>query len=204
MDSIRAGLELLKLGRESDLGQEHRDLLFQTIDEFIHDFNLNLDLARSDFGHIEVASAHAVINDSVGVFRPLARRRKVMIETSLTGEPDAVKIDRRLLRQVILNLLKNSAEATESTHDSRIIVKTSTSDQIFLIEVADNGPGVPQCIHSQLFTDFCTTKPTGTGLGLSICRDALSLMNGTIRYLNTRGEPHARFLIRVPMASENE
>ena len=201
LDSIRAGLELLKLGRECDLNQEHRELLYQTVEDFAHDFNLSLDLARSDFGRIEVASAHAVIRDSIGVFTPLARRRTVTIETFFTSDPDAVKIDQRLLRQVLLNLMRNATEATGTADGGQIAIKTSSIDTVFLIEVADNGPGVAAAIYDQLFTDFCTTKPTGTGIGLSICRDALSLMNGTIHYLTPKGEPHARFIIGIPTAS---
>ena len=202
LDSIRAGLELLKLGRESDMDQEHRELLHQTVEEFAHDFNLSLDLARPDFGHIDVASAHAMIRDSIGVFAPLARSKTVTIETLFTEGPDIVKIDRRLLRQVLLNLIRNATEAVGSTPGSKITIKTSTADAVFLIEVADNGPGVPAAIHDQLFSDFCTTKPTGTGIGLSICRDALSLMGGTINYLTPKGEPHGRFMIGIPTAAD--
>ena len=75
------------------------------------------------------------------------------------------------LNQVFLNLLVNAAQAISADRRGVIRIKTSvTADHQVLIEVSDNGFGIPEEIANKIFDPFFTTKPVGvgTGLGLSI------------------------------------
>ena len=106
---------------------------------------------------------------------------------ALIREGDAdipVRADRFRLEQVIVNLIKNAAEALEGRPDARLTLRVERSGsgeaaRVRLI-VADNGPGVPTPVRAQLFTPFVTTRDNGLGLGLVICRDLIAGFGGEL------------------------
>ncbi len=106
---------------------------------------------------------------------------------ALIREGDAdipVRADRFRLEQVIVNLIKNAAEALEGRPDARLTLRVERSGsgeaaRVRLI-VADNGPGVPTQVRAQLFTPFVTTRDNGLGLGLVICRDLMAGFGGEL------------------------
>jgi two-component system NtrC family sensor kinase len=110
-------------------------------------------------------------------------------------------VDPHLIRQVLLNLLKNSQDAIrESAVGSCVTVRTGRHVETFFIEVQDDGPGVPPEFTERIFDQFFTTKPSGrgTGLGLAICRKILEDHGGEI-FLARSEERGARFVLRLPV-----
>ncbi|MBD3836925.1 MAG: sensor histidine kinase [Brevundimonas sp.] len=107
------------------------------------------------------------------------------VELVRRGDADvAVRADRFRLEQVIVNLVKNAAEALEGRPDARLVLAVEhDADRIRLI-VADNGPGVPPEVRDQLFTPFVTTRANGLGLGLVICRDIVAGFGGELDLLD--------------------
>jgi two-component system C4-dicarboxylate transport sensor histidine kinase DctB len=102
------------------------------------------------------------------------------------GDADvAVRADRFRLEQVIVNLVKNAAEALEGRPGARLTLRVErAADRVRLI-VADNGPGVPDPVRAQLFTPFVTTRANGLGLGLVICRDLVAGFGGELDLIDT-------------------
>jgi signal transduction histidine kinase len=195
---VRAVLELLDAGMEQSLSSEHRATVLREFNAFIDNFNLGIEMVRCDFGRVEEVSAREVVGEAVDLFRPAAERAGIAIELDCAAGADRVWVDRALLRQSILNLLRNAAEALGATAGRRITLKTGNEPGRRWIEVADNGPGVPARLHDRLFREAVTGWPGGTGLGLSLCRDAMTLMDGSIDYLTPKGAPGARFRLNVP------
>lgn len=109
------------------------------------------------------------------------------IELVRRGDADvAVRADRFRLEQVIVNLVKNAAEALEGRAGARLILAVERdADRVRLI-VADNGPGVPPAVRDQLFTPFVTTRANGLGLGLVICRDIVAGFGGELDLLDSQ------------------
>jgi two-component system sensor histidine kinase FlrB len=105
-------------------------------------------------------------------------------------------MDRGLLRQAMLNLVKNGLEALsrggELTIGSR---RDGDSVEIF---VSDTGGGIPEEVGRRLFEPFFTTKPQGTGLGLSIARQITEEHGGELRWTSHPGAG-SRFTIRLPV-----
>jgi len=115
-------------------------------------------------------------------------------------------VDPHLLRQVLLNLIKNAQDAIrESGVGGRISVRTGRLGGTFLIEVRDDGPGVPVESAGEIFEQFFTTKPSGrgTGLGLPICRKILEDHGGEIR-LAEAGVRGAVFELRLPVPAAEQ
>jgi len=93
-----------------------------------------------------------------------------------------VNIDENQISQVLINLLKNSAEALHNTPDPRISMhgRKNSRGQVE-ISVADNGPGIPPELIDEIFVPFFTTNETGSGIGLSLSRQILRLHNGSLK-----------------------
>ncbi|TFW29406.1 ATP-binding protein [Massilia arenosa] len=106
-----------------------------------------------------------------------------------------LRADPGQLEQALINLLKNSAEATADLLHPQASVRARLARGTRLrIEVTDNGPGVPDELSTQIFTPFFSTKKHGTGIGLAMVRHLVHANGGTVRYARpaSRG---ARFVI---------
>jgi two-component system, NtrC family, sensor kinase len=81
-----------------------------------------------------------------------------------------------LLNQVFMNLISNAIDALDTTPNPTITIHTDVNDDEILIQISDNGPGIPESYQSQIFESFFTTKPVGkgTGLGLSISHQIIT------------------------------
>ncbi|NQU55618.1 MAG: HAMP domain-containing histidine kinase [Rhodospirillales bacterium] len=108
---------------------------------------------------------------------------------------DDVMINRRRVQQIVLNLLKNSIQAL---HDKgTVIFRTFQDGNCIILEVSDNGPGIPQEYKNQLFDPFFTTKKNGTGLGLWIVYRLVESMRGVIEVESEVGSG-TQFQVTLP------
>jgi signal transduction histidine kinase len=190
--TIRAALELLDAGMEKNMPPEYRAALLQEMDALVGDFNLGVDMVRCEFGLLEDLSAKAVIGGVLEEFGPAAQRCAIRLEHRFDPEVDRVWADRRLLRLVLLNLLRNSLQALDGADAPAITVRTESADGRCAVGVDDNGPGIPAGLHERIFVESVTGWG-GTGLGLVLCRDAMTVMGGGIRYATPKGAAGARF-----------
>jgi signal transduction histidine kinase len=103
------------------------------------------------------------------------------------------------LNQVWTNLIDNAADAMNGAGE--ITIRTANEGDRVLVEVRDNGPGIPAEIKSRVFEPFFTTKPVGkgTGLGLDTVYRTVEKHRGEIMLHSTPGE--TRFMIRLPVGS---
>ena len=196
--SLRGGLELVQAGLERNLSQEYRDMLLKEFDELVSDLNLGLEMVRCDFDVVTPVSAREVIGEAARFFRPGAIRHGIGFEVVCAHGPDRIRADRQLLRLTLLNLLRNASQALGGTADPVITLRTSDDGGCLRVEVGDNGPGVPPEIHDRIFLR-AVTGSGGTGRGLLLCRDAMTLMRGSVRYATPKGRPGARFHVSVPL-----
>jgi signal transduction histidine kinase len=195
--SIRSALELIEAGLEANLSAEYRASLLREFNDFIGDFNLGLEMIRCHRGTEEPASVREMVGEAVETFRPHASRCGIEVTTDFSHTADTIRIDRRLLRLTLLNLMRNAAEALDGIAAPRIALRTANEGSWLHLEVEDNGPGVPAKIHDRFLLRAADTA-TGAGLGLSLCRDALVVMGGSIRYLTPKGRAGACFRVSVP------
>ena len=104
------------------------------------------------------------------------------------------------LRGVLLNLLKNAAEAMRDAPGGRIEVVTRGEAGLAIIEVQDEGRGLDGVERERLFRPFYTTKADGTGLGLAISRSALEAVGGTLDLRPRAPGPGAVARVELPLA----
>jgi signal transduction histidine kinase len=113
----------------------------------------------------------------------------VVIETTDTT---LVRADERMLRQALMNLLRNAAEANHGSEKS-VFVKLEKNT----IEVRDTGPGIPEANLSKIFIPFFTTKPNGHGIGLALAHRIVTEHGGTLTAANLPAGG-AVFTIKLP------
>ncbi len=109
-----------------------------------------------------------------------------------------VLADRLQLRQVIVNLIRNAIEALAEMENPQIWVTASTENGLAIIEVEDNGPGIPGASETSPFDAFNSTKPGGMGLGLSICQTIMDAHGTAIEYAPSKqGGAAFKFTLRL-------
>ncbi|BDG10680.1 sensor histidine kinase [Anaeromyxobacter paludicola] len=120
------------------------------------------------------------------------------VEVGVRGEGRARGAPAKL-RQVVLNLVKNAAEAAGP--GGHVAVEVSEGAGGAAVAVEDDGPGVAAEVRERLFEPFQTSKPSGTGLGLAVSRAIARAHGGDIE-VGTSARGGARFVLRLPAASE--
>lgn len=118
------------------------------------------------------------------------------------------------IEQVVMNILRNGAEAMWQMHRSarrphppRFVLRLRREGEtgMLRIEIGDNGPGIPEHIRRRIFEPFFTTKPTdrGTGLGLSVSYFIVTKRHGGTMWVESSPGEGATFIIRLPMKGEH-
>ncbi|MEN8152303.1 MAG: HAMP domain-containing sensor histidine kinase, partial [Planctomycetota bacterium] len=102
----------------------------------------------------------------------------------LVVEPPPVQslvlADAQAFRQVLNNLIANAAEAIAESAGGRVRISVLPGPKYVVVEVSDNGPGIPRDVLPHIFTPLFTTKPSGTGLGLAIVRQMMLRQRGDV------------------------
>jgi hypothetical protein len=139
------------------------------------------------------AQASSIVEDAVELASIEVRRRKVAIHTYVAHHLPTLMVDPILIEQVLMNLLKNAAEAIDTAHPPRPrrqielrVAPRHTPEEGGVIEfsVTDSGPGMAEEVRPRLYEAFFSTKAEGLGIGLSLCRSIIESHRGRIRAEN--------------------
>jgi signal transduction histidine kinase len=164
------------------------DRLVELLDEFrfaVPPQTLNLKPADLGTTVKEVLALEVTGYESAGITVTMA------IEANLP----AIEIDGSKIKQAILNLCKNAVQAMPD--GGRLAITVYRADDMFVVEITDDGLGVPDDLD--VFELFKTTKPGGTGLGLPVAQQIISAHHGSIEHTSTGGSG-TKFTVRLPAA----
>lgn len=158
-----------------------------------------LDLAHPRSHQFERISLHTIVRETFDLMQNNAQAAQVELASRLAAQPDTIRADSGAIRQVIINLVINAIQALEHQDTPRRVeLRTrSLANGGVVLEVADNGPGIPAEQRARLFRPFASTKTKGIGLGLAICADILREHGATINVPET-GQSGATFRIQFP------
>ncbi|HXH81615.1 MAG TPA: ATP-binding protein [Candidatus Tectomicrobia bacterium] len=154
-----------------------------------------LAFARFPKPHFEEESVNDLLRELAEFVRPVATRQGLTLRVETDPAVPLLEIDRALLRQAVLNLVKNGMEAL--SRGGTLTLASRADGEAVEIEVSDTGPGISPEVAGQLFEPFFTTKPQGTGLGLGITRQIIEEHAGQVTWRN-RPEGGASFVVRLP------
>lgn len=163
-----------------------------------------LSFARKTDSRVKDLNINNVIDELVTLSEQRAKYSKVVIETSLQDNLPNIKASETELQQVFLNLINNAIDAMEK-EGGTISIKSRLDVKNVVIDLADNGPGIPQANLPRIFDPFFTTKPVGkgTGLGLSICYGIIKKMGGEISVESNVGIG-TTFHVYMPLPGDEE
>ena len=166
-----------------------------------------LQFARLPKPKLQIEDVSSIARSLAEFQREQLAQRGVELESQLARELPAVRVDHGQLRQALLNLLRNAAEAVLNEQDggkvmlSSRVVEGDEGDMVEL-SVGDTGPGVPEDMMPRLFDPFVSTKEGGTGLGLALTHQIIREHGGEIRVESSPGQG-ATFVISLPASHES-
>jgi PAS domain S-box-containing protein len=141
----------------------------------------------------QAAGAREIVDDALELASIELRRRNVAIHNYVAQRLPQLQVDPILIEQVLLNLIRNSAEAIDNAqlpasrrHIELRVVPRHNREEGGVIEfsVSDMGPGLPETVIERLYEAFFSTKAEGMGIGLSLCRSIVESHHGRIRAQN--------------------
>ena len=192
----------MKLPKESDVVDELNiiDEELQRISSMISQMDT---YSQAPFDDFEILDLNEVIRDIIQISQTSLFADPGISLSFIPGrELPAVKTSKDAIKQIVINLLKNAAEAM--TKGGRAIVRTQSrkseegSSGEVVITVADTGPGIPQEILDSLYKPFMTTKTSGnSGLGMSIVKKTVDEIGGKL-FCTSSAEEGTSFTIHLP------
>ena len=156
--------------------------------------------AREDTTDTQNVDLNIVIEKGADIMRHQLKLANVNVRLDLEKRPLIVSCNRNLFQQVIINLFQNAKDAIEeSKTGSTVSIRSRLSEEnMVIVEVTDDGPGIPDEFMNKVFEPFLTTKELGkgTGLGLSVSRKIIEGMGGTLT-VDSKPGSHTTFRISI-------
>ncbi|MDR7296704.1 two-component system sensor histidine kinase DctS [Pelomonas aquatica] len=185
----------LVLGALQRLGQQaaHAGRIVARIREF---------LTRREPRH-EPCDLNEVISAALDLLKRDLQRRGIALELALSPQVPPVLADAVLIEQVVINLVRNAADALLAREGGRrIAVGSRLAGDFVRIDVSDNGPGLQGRRIEQLCAPFYSTKAEGMGMGLAICRSIVEAHQGILDASDT-ASGGALFSFSLPLSRES-
>ena len=201
LNSMRLWLENLKefLPKEQDSGaQQAVQVLDKEIDRLDAVVKRFLDFTRPMEVRLEATQLADLLKEVMQVAQPQLQKANVQVAQLLPIDVPEVYVDRALLKQAVLNLVLNAAEAMPNGGQLRLVL--SRRGEMAEISVGDTGKGIPLENRQKIFQLFFTTRPGGSGIGLASTFRIVQLHNGSIDFTSEVGRG-TTFRIELPLAA---
>jgi two-component system, NtrC family, sensor histidine kinase HydH len=216
LGAIWGAVQVLESPQATALAEEERADFFRIVAQEVHRMNRVvldfLEYARPAAGGAEPLDLQAACERMLPLLASTAAPVPVRFEPPREG-PIKAAMDEDRLRQVLLNLVLNARDAvlertgtggtgdapTEETALAPVVVRLVRREEEALVEVIDEGGGIPDEVITRVFEPFYTTKEKGTGLGLPICARLLEASGGRLEFASNGGRTTAT--LRWPSAA---
>jgi signal transduction histidine kinase len=193
-------------GKIEALQKENLQKVLISSEHLLSLINELLDLAKIEAGRMEVYAEtfklEEVLRVATATVEPMLRNGNVRLVTEVAADMPLIKSDRDKLKQIVLNLLSNSAKFTEK---GEIKVAAWRDNGSIKLTVSDTGIGMNQEALKYIFEEFrqvdmsTTRKYGGTGLGLAIVKRLANLLGGDIEVESQEGKG-SKFTITLPLS----
>ena len=214
INAIVVHLELLKtkLGEASPSAIRH----LEVIDAEIHRLDRVVQVLADFSRPVELQLREQDLRDVIGDVLTLAAvelsTRSVTLTSVLPSKPLVANVDADLLKQAMLNVIQNGAQAMPDGGKLVVILEEERDAAVpgdrarqqatksAVLRISDEGPGIPEEIRGKIFDLYFTTKSGGSGIGLSMTYRILQLHHGSIEVQSNVGRG-TEFLLRIPLAA---
>lgn len=200
LSAIRMSVQILRTKVELPAeDMEYFDLTLEAISRLGRDVDELLDFTKPAFLRIDTVHLREIVEDARdAVVGGVSSEVPVMIEVPHDLK---VPVDEAHLRKVLVNLIQNAVEATDT--GGRVTVEATSDGEEVRIAVRDEGRGIEASDLDRIWDPFFTTRTDGTGLGLAIVRKTVTAHGGRVEVASEPGEG-ASFEIRLPARRATE
>ncbi len=193
--AARSLAQLMVRDPASPHATEHAELILAELGRVEHQVQALLRFARREEFSFEPVDLGEVARSALEPLRARLEASGVAVETDIAAGVVA-RADREKIRQVVVNLLDNAADAVGGVDDKHLALAVRGAGGAAVLEVRDSGPGVPADALPRLFEPFFSLKTNGTGLGLAIVKRTVEAHGGRVEAQPGAG---AGLLLRVEL-----
>ena len=198
INAIVVHLELLrnKLSEESAPAQRHLEVIESEIRRLDRVVQTLVDFSRPVEVQLREQDLRDVISDVLALSAEELTRRNIWVESVIPDKPVIVNIDSDLIKQAVINVVENGAQAMPEGGKLRIRLEEDRKTAV--LRIADEGGGIPAEIREKIFDLYFTTKSTGSGIGLAMTYRILQLHHGSVEVESEEGRG-TEFRFRIPL-----
>ena len=205
INAIVLHLQLLqhKMEQVDPDAKRHIDIIGSEIHRLDRVVQILVDFTRQRELHMEETDIRRLVDEVTHLASPDAEVHGVHIVRELPDEPLMVKLDEDFMKQALLNLVLNGEQAM--SQGGTLTITTRREDANAIIEVRDQGNGIPKDVQDKIFELYFTTKNGGSGIGLAQTYQIMQWHYGSVDFETVEGKG-TTFRLRVPLSissSEN-
>lgn len=179
----------------------HVDVIAAEIQRLDRVVQMLVDFTRPVELRLADVDLRKLLDDVVMLSSPDAERHNVSLVRDLPDEPLPVKIDADLVKQAVLNVVINGVQAM--TGGGILTLRARRDERTgIVVDIEDDGPGIPPDIREKIFDLYFSTKKTGSGIGLAMTFRVMQLHNGSIDF--DTGASGTTFHLRFPLLEARE
>jgi signal transduction histidine kinase len=200
INAIVVHLELLKtkLGDASAPAVRHLEVIDAEIHRLDRVVQTLVDFSRPVELQLREQDLRPVIADVLALAAEELSTHNVTLVSRLPSTPLVANVDADLLKQAVLNVIQNGAQAMQEGGTLEVVLEEDRKTGV--LRVADEGPGIPEDIREKIFDLYFTTKSGGSGIGLAMTYRVLQLHHGSVEVQSRTGRG-TEFLLRIPLAA---
>lgn len=200
INAIVVHLELLKnkLGDNNAPAARHLEVIEAEIHRLDRVVQTLVDFSRPVELQLREQDLRQVIGDVLALSNEELSTRDVKLETSLPEQPVVANVDADLLKQAVLNIIQNGAQAMPEGGRLRVTLEDDKKNAV--LRITDEGAGIPDEIRDKIFDLYFTTKSEGSGIGLAMTYRILQLHHGGVE-VESNVNRGTEFVLRIPLAS---
>ncbi len=157
----------------------------QGLTRFVEDYKTITDIPKPD---ITVTNITALIQDVISLLEESQLVENIEISINVKPKDLQFQLDKKMVEQILLNIIKNALHALDNHTSPRLLIHAYEDDGNKIIQVEDNGTGIPFNMMDYIFMPFFTTKREGSGIGLTLSRQLMKAMEGQIKINSKDGE----------------
>ncbi len=204
MSSIRSCAQRIhKAVKEKDPKKKYTNYIMQEVDRLERIVKDMLTVTRKPKPNLVDENVNRVIEEILLHMDDEIRKSGVVLTKELDQNLPAIPVDPALLKQVILNMIKNALFFMQDREKKELKIATGQDKRFLQIRISDTGPGIPAHNRKRVFEPFFSTKPQGTGLGLAICQRIVLAHEGKIE-LESEMDKGTTFIVNLLMKRAKE
>lgn len=200
INAIVVHLELLrtKLGDHNAPAARHLEVIDAEIRRLDRVVQTLVDFSRPVDLQLREQDLRQIIGDVLALSTEELSTRKVILESSLPSNPLIANVDADLLKQAVINVVENGAQAMPDGGVVRVTLEEQRKNAV--LRISDQGTGIPDEILDKIFDLYFTTKSEGSGIGLAMTYRILQLHHGNVEVQSRLGQG-TEFVLRIPLAA---